>query len=769
MGFDAVSYGKAQEALNRKIGISDLNVTNIGSNGQVLSKDTSGNLTFINNGSGTDTKDLKVSSTDTTSDFLENKIVGTTNKINVAKLNTGADEQLQISLDNSYDTNISNLQNNEGKIKLNDSDTLDYFSNKIDNSTIQIVDNKLVATTLSGLTVTLTELNYLLGVTSNVQSQINNLSSAFHLEGQKNTKAELDAITGMTVGQAYIVVSDESNGNVRDWYVYSSAGWVNMGVTNATERDFSTNPLNLLTETTGTLPQSKVDLSGIAKSTDLTNYLAKSTYDSDNNGKVDDSDKLGGQLPSYYAKSTDLDNKVDKITGKGLSTNDYSNSDKTKVDLISTSGNGSKVLCDNGLYKTISEATGSGASIDDATISDTTTYSSNKITSITGDINDSGLDTSLKGKSLVGMVESLFGNAIAIKQLMVNAIADSDLTINNTNAEISNKILSDKQLIVNALATKGVTVAQSDSLSSYATKINGIVQNSTLSNTKLNQSASSTYQITLTNSTTIDQICTSILEYVAGTQGVVQYDCSFNNSDSSSFETVPHILFDGDMYEDVNTIDTQMIQTIDNTNLATGEYEVEVDKTQFRNYSIDISVEHDDTSGNPFIKLVGTYDPVLVQANSDINLNNVDTIASIVWTTTVSSTNDKLLLLYSINSGVTWHGYNKFTSTITDVDINSNSNIEGKGISVSDINSLSATDLANIRNNSSKIRFAYYFDMNNANDTVKNSELKLTVNMKGTNQPASTTHASWSFDGDKTITYSFPTAGTYTINYIDNN
>lgn len=42
--------------------------------------------------------------------------------------------------------------------------------------------------------------------------------------------------------------------------------------------------------------------------------MAKSVYDTNNNGKVDiaeDAEKLGGQLPSYYAKQSDMDNKVD--------------------------------------------------------------------------------------------------------------------------------------------------------------------------------------------------------------------------------------------------------------------------------------------------------------------------------------------------------------------------------------------------------------------------------------------------------------------------
>lgn len=45
-----------------------------------------------------------------------------------------------------------------------------------------------------------------------------------------------------------------------------------------------------------------------------------------------------------------LNQKVDKEEGKGLSSNDYSDSDKSKVDKIVTSGEGNKYLSDNGEY-----------------------------------------------------------------------------------------------------------------------------------------------------------------------------------------------------------------------------------------------------------------------------------------------------------------------------------------------------------------------------------------------------------------------------------
>ena len=52
-----------------------------------------------------------------------------------------------------------------------------------------------------------------------------------------------------------------------------------------------------------------------------------------------DADTLGGQLPEYYAKQTDLENKVDKVTGKQLSTEDYTSAEKTKLTGIATSAN----------------------------------------------------------------------------------------------------------------------------------------------------------------------------------------------------------------------------------------------------------------------------------------------------------------------------------------------------------------------------------------------------------------------------------------------
>ena len=55
-----------------------------------------------------------------------------------------------------------------------------------------------------------------------------------------------------------------------------------------------------------------------------------------------------------YAKTAEvdakLDTKVDKIDGKGLSTNDYTTDEKTKVEKIKTDGNGKEFLANDGNY-----------------------------------------------------------------------------------------------------------------------------------------------------------------------------------------------------------------------------------------------------------------------------------------------------------------------------------------------------------------------------------------------------------------------------------
>ena len=84
--------------------------------------------------------------------------------------------------------------------------------------------------------------------------------------------------------------------------------------------------------------------------------MLKSAYDANKDGVVNDSDKLGGQLPSYYARASDLTNKVDKVSGKGLSTNDFTSAYKAKLDNLDTNLSGK-----------VDKVTGKGLSSNDFT------------------------------------------------------------------------------------------------------------------------------------------------------------------------------------------------------------------------------------------------------------------------------------------------------------------------------------------------------------------------------------------------------------------
>ena len=84
------------------------------------------------------------------------------------------------------------------------------------------------------------------------------------------------------------------------------------------------------------------------------------------NGKTGDVTLVANDVGAYSKSESDnlLSGKVDKEAGKGLSTNDYTNADKTKVSKIVTDGLGDKYLSDDGNYKTVSGGGGGVSEVD---------------------------------------------------------------------------------------------------------------------------------------------------------------------------------------------------------------------------------------------------------------------------------------------------------------------------------------------------------------------------------------------------------------------
>ncbi|EQB4340376.1 hypothetical protein ACYJ2U_001730 [Clostridium botulinum] len=374
------------------------------------------------------------------------------------------------------------------------------------------------------------------------------------------------------------------------------------------------------------------------------------------------------------------------------------------------------------------------------------------------------LPTELQGKSIMEMFAYLFQyanrNKNNLKILVGNSIGIEYLT--KTDEEISNDIIDRKELICKALSNKGIIATKSDELSTYANKINSIVQNSQIKNTKLNIKKGETKQIVLTNPTNIQNVCTSVLEYKAGGENVVKYDCGFNNGDSTSFEYAPNVIFDGKMKQD-NRVKNDFFIKIQETDSFI-EHQYHIDKRLF--HTLD-KIENYEDDNIEKIKLTGTFFPVLIKASDDINLNGINKINKIIW---VASDGDisKNRLIFSLDSGLTWESYDVENKIIIDVNVNNLSEVENKGLTIEQVNSLTIEDLDILRDDSPKIRFGYYLEKNNAFDELSNDNISITVDMKGRDIPS--LNYIWSFDEDeKTINYKFIEDGTYTIIYCDNN
>ena len=229
------------------------------------------------------------------------------------------------------------------KVKLTSTSTdAKYLNELIDNSTIEVDVNNdcLVVKKIDGQTATVAEINFLTGVTANVQEQINNLGKSMTMYGVFGTKADLLAsVDPVPVdGNTAIVIADEDNNNKQMTYIYiaSNSAWTQVAESSVTVRDFTTNPIDLGTETTGTLSKDKID-TAIAR---LADVLDKATYVGSADGIVKQADMLTGLTYTITALNEAIKDS-------------HTHTNKTALDKIVSNGLGSNFLADNGKYISI--------------------------------------------------------------------------------------------------------------------------------------------------------------------------------------------------------------------------------------------------------------------------------------------------------------------------------------------------------------------------------------------------------------------------------
>lgn len=261
------------------------------------------------------------------------------------------DKYYKFNSTNDVDTTLGKWREYNGgggsstdeKVKLDVTATdAKYLNELIDNSTIEVdaTNNCLVVKKIDGQTATVAEINFLTGVKSNIQTQIDNLGKSMTMYGVFGTKADLIASTTPTPvdGNTAIVIADEDNDNKQMTYIYieSASAWTQVAESSVTVRDFTTEPIDLATETTGTLHKSKID-TAIAR---LADVLDKTTYKGTGDGIVKQADKLTGLTATIAA----LNEAV---------ADSHTHSNKTVLDKIVSNGIGSGFLADNGKYISI--------------------------------------------------------------------------------------------------------------------------------------------------------------------------------------------------------------------------------------------------------------------------------------------------------------------------------------------------------------------------------------------------------------------------------
>ena len=150
-------------------------------------------------------------------------------------------------------------------VKMDSTTDAKYLSDLIDKSTVVNDNGVLKVKKLDGQEVTITEINYLKGLTMNVMDLVN----AFANGGVKvlntpvNTASELDTMdrTSFVDGISYIVyvLADENHSNAKTTYLCTKTSTTFFGNADS-QRNFTTNPIDLANEVTGKLGTSNIDV-----------------------------------------------------------------------------------------------------------------------------------------------------------------------------------------------------------------------------------------------------------------------------------------------------------------------------------------------------------------------------------------------------------------------------------------------------------------------------------------------------------------------------
>ena len=207
--------------IDKPFEILDTNYFDVDSNGQLtFSSVLSTKLTTMENAVNDTVKIDDTATTDTTVSWSANKITE-----ELAKKATIADNH---SHDNKTElagivTDVAN-----GDLTYNGSPFM--FKNNYDVDNDGIIDVAKEAQAIVGVTATATEINYMAGATSNIQSQIDSIVSGVSFKGEFDSYADMSAYFASQSPEkgylVYILVDETRNDQENVQYIYDGTQWV---------------------------------------------------------------------------------------------------------------------------------------------------------------------------------------------------------------------------------------------------------------------------------------------------------------------------------------------------------------------------------------------------------------------------------------------------------------------------------------------------------------------------------------------------------------
>ena len=384
--------------------------------------------------------------------------------------------------------------------------------------------------------------------------------------------------------------------------------------------------------------------------------------------------------------------------------------------------------------------------------------SSNTASNISYDNSTSGISAT----NIQACLDFLF-NTSASNKASLAGVLGSPSTTNETFTQLISDITSQKVVLANTLTNKGISSLSSESINSLVTKVNQInMGGGNIDQVTLDVTAPYIYTYTFTNPINIKNLCQTLIYYTEGSIGVSKYNCGFDSTDSSNFNSSSNITFNGTASLNKKITTGNFTYAKDFGDGSVEWTSIPLDENSFNTIDYLKYVDSD----TPSLTICGTNFPEIISNNSDIDLSNILKINTVTWTTNIGSSGTELMIL-SFDSGTTWKAYNGTSWEI--VNTSNLTDVKAKGMSPLMVSSLTSTELESVRNNSTIMRIGYYIEDGNYNDITNIDYVQVTVDLMGTYSitPDSSYTTTLSSDGSK-LTYVFSVSGKYTINIVDN-